>query len=262
VDTELLGRGAVVGGGSRGLGRAAAEALAAEGCRLLLWSRDRASLEHARAEIAHRHGVEVHVAAADARDPGAADSVAAAAEKALGAVDICVLNSGGPPIARAGTFDRAGWLEALQLLTLTPVDLAARLLPSMRARGWGRLVAILSSGVRQPIDGLVYSNAGRGALAAWMKTLAAEIAGDGVTVNGILPGRLDTDRTRGLDAQRAQTRGISVEEIARQSQAEIPSGRYGRPAELGSLVAYLCSDVASYQTGTLTAVDGGLLRGV
>ncbi len=262
MDTGLDGRAAVVGGGSRGLGRAAAEALAAEGCRMLLWSRDPASLERARAEIAERHGVEVHVAAADARDPGAAAAVVAAAEEALGAVDICVLNSGGPPIAEAGAFDRDGWLEALQLLTLTPVDLATRLLPSMRSRGWGRLVAILSSGVRQPIPGLVYSNAGRSALAAWMKTLAAEVAGEGVTINGILPGRLDTERVQGLDAQRAQTRGMTVEEAAKQSQAEIPSGRYGTPAELGSLVAYLCSDAASYQTGTLTAVDGGLLRGV
>jgi len=163
MDLGLRGRIAVVGGGSSGLGRASADALAAEGCDLLIWSRRADALATVAAELSSRHGVRVEHVAADAPDPGAAAAVAEAA-LAMGPIDILVSNAGGPPTADPTQTDRAGWEHAFQLLATTPIGLATRLLPGMRERGWGRVVVLLSSSVRQPIGDLVYSNAGRSAL--------------------------------------------------------------------------------------------------
>jgi 3-oxoacyl-[acyl-carrier protein] reductase len=262
VDLGIAGRRALVGGASSGLGRACAEALAAEGCRLVIWSRGGDRLEAVGADLRARFGVEVATVGADAADPGAAGSVARAALEILGGVDILVLNAGGPPTSDPTTTDPQGWARAFQLLATTPIELATLLLPAMRAGAWGRIVAVLSSGVRQPIVDLVYSNAGRAALMAWCKTTARAVAADGVTVNGVLPGRLATPRVASLDAGRAERTGRSVEEIVAGHLATIPAGRYGRPEELGAYVAYLASERASYQTGTFTAIDGGLIAGL
>lgn len=262
MDLGLGGRTALVGGGSSGLGRASAERLVAEGCRVAIWSRSDAGLRAVADDLRARYGAEVATIAADATEPGVASRVAEAAAAALGRVDILVLNAGGPPPADAVSTDPAGWEAAFRLLAITPIELATLLLPGMRERHWGRVVAILSSGVRQPIPDLVYSNAGRGALAAWMKTAARLVAADGVTVNGVLPGRIQTPRIESLDTGRAERTGTPVESVRAEHLRTIPAGRYGEPAELGSLVGYLCSDLASYQTGTFTAVDGGLITGL
>ncbi|MHB8459760.1 MAG: SDR family oxidoreductase [Candidatus Limnocylindrales bacterium] len=262
MDLGLSGRGALVGGASSGLGRASAEALAAEGCRLVLWSRGGPGLDDAATMLRTRHGVEVATVAADAADPKAASIVAAAARSALGDVDIVVLNAGGPPPVDPTATDPAGWARAFQLLATTPIELATHLLPGMQARGWGRIVAILSSGIRQPIPDLVYSNAGRSALMAWLKTTARVVARDGVTINGVVPGRLETPRIVSLDRGRAEQTGETEEAVRASHLATIPAGRYGRPDELASLVTYLCSERASYQTGTFSAVDGGLIAGL
>ena len=261
MDLGLRGRTAVVGGATSGLGRASAEALAAEGCRLFLWSRRDDALAAVARELREAHGIEVKHVAADAADASAAAIVAEAALR-FGAPDILVSNAGGPPTVDPTATDREAWERAFRLLAETPIELATLLLPGMRERGWGRVVAILSSGIRQPIPELVYSNAGRSALAAWLKTTARAIAADGVTVNGVMPGRIATPRIHELDSGRAQREGTTEDAVREGHLATIPAGRYGEPAELGVLVAFLASERASYITGQLIAVDGGLIAGL
>ncbi len=262
MDLGLRGRSAVVGGGSSGLGAASAHALAAEGCNLLLWSRNRERLEAVAADLRARHATEVSVVAADASSPDAAQLVAEAAGRAFpNGVDILVSNAGGPPTADPTQTSDDAWRTALQLLALTPIALANALLPGMRSRGWGRVVAVLSSGVRQPIPELVYSNGGRSALAAWLKTTSLAVAADGVTINGVMPGRIQTPRVQSLDESAAATQGRSLEEVRQGQMRTIPARRYGRPEELGALVAFLASEPAAYVNGQLIAVDGGLISG-
>ena len=261
MDLGLRGRTAVVGGATSGLGRASADALAAEGCNLLIWSRRADALADIAGQLQANHGVAVTHVAADATRPDAAETVAAAGER-IGPVDIVVLNAGGPPTVDPTATDRAGWEHAFQLLAATPIELATRLLPGMRERGWGRVLAVLSSGVRQPIPELVYSNAGRSALAAWLKTTARAVAAEGVTVNGVMPGRIATPRIHELDSARAEREGTTEDAVRAAHLATLPAGRYGEPAELGALVAFLASERASYITGQLVAVDGGLIAGM
>lgn len=262
MDLGIAGRTALVGGGSSGLGRAVAEYLLDEGCRVAIWARGEEALRATVADLEARCGRDVPWIAADAADADTAGRVVAEASAALGPIDIVVLNAGGPPPVDPAATDPDGWRRAFQLLAIAPIEIATLCLPSMRDRRWGRIVAILSSGVRQPIPDLVYSNAGRGALMAWLKTTARAVAAEGVTVNGVLPGRLETPRIESLDRGRAERSGRPLEEIREGQLAAIPARRYGRPAELASFVAYLCSEGAAYQTGTFTAVDGGLIVGL
>ncbi|HEX2221537.1 MAG TPA: SDR family oxidoreductase [Candidatus Limnocylindria bacterium] len=262
MDLGLRGRTALVGGASSGLGAAVADALAAEGCRLLIWSRSAERLEPVAERLRSTHAAEVHVAVADASDPDAAEQVLTAARDALGEVDVCILNAGGPPPVDALATDADGWRRAFQLLAITPISIATALLPGMRERGWGRIVALMSSVVREPIPPLVYSTAGRGALAGWMKTAAARVAADGVTINGILTGRIQTPRIEEIDRHRAEQESSSLEDVRRSVLATIPAGRYGEPPELAAVVAFLCSEPARYVTGTFIPVDGGMLRAI
>jgi 3-oxoacyl-[acyl-carrier protein] reductase len=262
VDLEIAGRRALVGGASSGLGRAAAFGLAAEGCRLAIWSRSRENLEPVAEELERRHGQAVTILTADALDPAGAANLASGAVAALGGVDIVILNAGGPPPVDPTQTTAEAWTRAFQLLATTPIDLATRLLPGMREAGWGRIVAILSSTVRQPIPELAYSNAGRSALMAWLKTVSRAVAAEGVTVNGVLPGRHDTPRIEQLDEAAAERTGRTRDEIRAAHLANIPAGRYGTAEEVASLVIYLASEPARYQTGTFTPVDGGMLPGL
>ena len=262
MDLGLKGRTALVGGASAGLGRATAERLAAEGCKLALWSRGGAALEKAAEEIRVLHSVVVVTIAGDATDPATAAKVAWQAERSLGSVDIVVLNAGGPIASEATKTDPDEWRRSFQLLAVTPIELATALLPGMRSRGWGRVVSIMSSGIRQPNPELAYSNACRSALQAWLKTIAPEVIADGVTVNGVIPGRLDTARVATLDKAKAEKLGTTLAEVRAQSEKSIPAGRYGQPDELAAYVAWLCSDLSCYQTGTFVPIDGGMIRGL
>ncbi|HTF13011.1 MAG TPA: SDR family oxidoreductase [Asanoa sp.] len=251
---------ALVGGASAGLGAAIAERLAADGADLLLWSRSTERLDPIARSLSERHGIKTHTVAADAVDPAAAATVAERARELFGGVDICVLNAGGPPPATADKTNADDWRAALQLLTITPIDLATRLLPGMRERGHGRIIAVLSSGVREPLPNLAYSNSGRAALAAWIKTAGREVAADGVTVNGVVPGRIDTDRVAQLDAAAAKRTGTDEASVRSASIATIPAGRYGRPEEFAAVVGFLASAASSYVTASLLSCDGGLMR--
>jgi 3-oxoacyl-[acyl-carrier protein] reductase len=259
MDLGIADRTALVGGASSGLGAAVADTLAAEGCRLLLWSRGGEGLETAAAGLRDRHGVTVRTVAADAADPEAPGRVVTAAED-FGGVDIVVLNAGGPPTSDPLLTEADGWRRAFQLLSITHIGIASSLMPRMRKQGWGRIVALMSSVVREPIPALVYSTAGRSALAGWMKTAASEVAADGVTINGILTGRFSTPRIEEIDRDRAQREGRPLEDVRADALRAIPARRYGDPAELAAVVTFLCSDAAKYVTGTFIPVDGGMLR--
>jgi 3-oxoacyl-[acyl-carrier protein] reductase len=261
MDLGLAGRTALVGGASSGLGAAAATALAAEGCGLLLWSRGGDALEAVANQLRDDHGAAVRTVGADAADPDAATTVLAAAAE-LGGIDIAILNAGGPPPVDPLQTDAAAWHRAFQLLAVTHIRIASALLTPMRERRWGRIVALMSSTVREPIPALVYSTAGRSALAGWMKTAAAVAAADGVTINGILTGRFQTPRIEEIDRDRAAREGRSFEEIRAEAIRAIPAGRYGDPREMAAVVTFLVSDAASYLTGAFIPVDGGMLRSV
>ena len=259
MDLGLKGRTALVLGGSAGLGQGCAEALAAEGVKVALLSRDSAKLDAAAKRIEALGGAAVTIAADLAEETAPARALEAATA-ALGAIDILVANCGGPPPLPAVDFDRDLWRAQFQAMMLSNMELATSLLPSMRARGFGRILIISSTSVIEPIPGLVLSNAIRAGITSWAKTLAAEVARDGITVNTVMPGSIATDRTRGLDAMDAEDQNTTPEEIAKRAQAQIPAGRYGTAAEFGALAAFLASDRAAYITGTAIPVDGGLLK--
>lgn len=262
MDLGIRGRRALVGGASSGLGRAIAERLAAEGCDLAITARRADVLASVAAELGAAHGVPAIPLPADLSVPGEAGRLASAAVDALGGIDILVLNAGGPPPVDPTTTDAAGWARAFQLLAVSPIELASALLPGMRERGWGRVAAVMSYGVRQPIDDLAYSNAGRSALVAWLKTVSRAVAADGVTVNGALPGRHATPRIEALDRATAERTGRTVEEVRAGHLASIPAHRYGQPEEFAAYVAWICSEPAGYQTGTFAAIDGGIIAGL
>lgn len=179
-----------------------------------------------------------------------------------GGVDIVINNTGGPPPASAVEASRADWLIQFEMMAANLFHLTGRLLPPMRARRWGRIITLTSSGVEQPIPRLAISNAVRSAIVGWSKTLADEVAADGVTVNVLLPGRIHTQRVDELDANAAKRSERSPADIAAASAASIPLGRYGRPDEFADVAVFLASERASYVTGSKIRVDGGAIRGI
>lgn len=251
MDLGLTGRRALVLGSTGGLGLAVATALAHEGARVVLCGRRGERARELAAGLPGAAGLAVDLT----RD--GVDGLVADAEAAIGPLDVVVLNSGGPPPGGAVDLSTDAVRAAVETLLLRQVELVAAVLPGMRSRGWGRILAIGSSGVQAPLPGLVLSNIGRAGLAGYLKTLASEVAADGVTVNMLLPGRFDTDRSTAIDGGRAEREGMSLEEVRDESQRSIPVGRYGDPAEFGAVAAFLCSGPASYLTGEQVRCDGG-----
>ena len=260
MDLGIRGKRALVLASSQGLGLGAATALAAEGADVMLSSRNGHRLQDVSAALAAAHHVRVEWCTCDL---GSADGVEALADAALarfGGIDILVNNTGGPPAGVVTAIDIGTWYRQFDQMVMSLIRLTGRLLPGMRARGWGRILTIASSSVVQPIPQLGISNTLRAALVAWSKSLSNEVAADGVTVNVVLPGRIRTARVEELDRLAAQRLGKTVEEIVKQAQAAIPIGRYGRVEELGSVVAFLASEQASYLTGSVVRIDGGLIK--
>jgi 3-oxoacyl-[acyl-carrier protein] reductase len=256
MDFGIAGRTALVLGSTGGLGHAVAQRLADEGAHVVVTGRRGEVARDVAAHWPGSVGLEVDLTA-----PSAVEHLVTQARDAVGEVDILVLNSGGPPPAQAADVTDAQLATAIQNLLVRQFELVQAVLPGMRERKWGRIVGIGSSGIQAPLPNLALSNTGRAALAAYLKTLAAETAADGVTVNMVLPGRIATDRVASLDQAAADRQGISSDEAARKSAATIPAGRYGKPDEFGAAVAFLASEPAGYITGVQLRVDGGLVRG-
>lgn len=260
MDFGLKGKRALVLSSSRGLGRGIAESLAAEGADVMLTARSADRLEGAVAEINARGAGRAHALVTDLT--GNTDKIHAEATARLGGIDILVANTGGPPAKTALNAPSDVWTPQFEAMVRPVIDLAALVLPGMRERQFGRIVVVASSGIVQPIPNLVISNALRSALAGWAKTLASEVAADGVTVNLVLPGRIGTDRIGELDAANAQAQGKSLDAIAEAALSTIPAKRYGTVQEFADVACFLASERASYVTGSLIRVDGGAIRSV
>jgi 3-oxoacyl-[acyl-carrier protein] reductase len=246
MDLGLADRAALVTGASKGLGRAIAAALRAEGARVAISSRSRERIDETAAAI----GATAFVF--DSADVERAPALVDEVEAVLGPLDVLVLNTGGPPASPDSlAHERDRWEQAYRELVLAPMALVERVLPGMRERGFGRIVNVASSSVVEPIAGLVLSSAHRAAMLTTFKTLAAEVAADGVTLNTLLPGRFGTDRLYGM---------IGGQENAEAAAADIPIRRLGRPEEFAAAAAFLCSAAATYITGEALRVDGGLTR--
>lgn len=255
MDLGIRGRKAIVCASSRGLGRGAAEALAEAGCALFLNGRDEAVLVEAGAAIANRFGVPVTTIAGDISEP----SVQAELLSACPAPDILVNNNGGPPRRDFREIDRAALIAGVTQNMATPLELIRATVDGMSARGFGRIVNITSSSVLAPIEGLDLSSGARAGLTAYLAGVARSIAATGVTINNVLPGRMDTERLNGGWTATASRTGTSVAALKDAAIAEIPARRLGTPSEFGQICAFLCSIHGSYITGQNILVDGGLL---
>ena len=262
MDLELKGKVAVVGGASKGLGRACAEVLAEEGAAVAMCSRTKTELERAAQEIRDRTGRDVLALAGDLDQPDTIRDLVAATVSRFGRLDVLVNNSGGPPLARAATATEEQWATAVQRSLFFFARMSREALPHLKRAGGGRIVNILASTVYQPIPNLALSGATRMGVVAWAKSLADEVGRDGVLVNNVCPGSILSERMLSNVTARAKELGIPVEEALAQRAAETAVGRIGEPRELANLVAFLASGKSSYITGTTILVDGGLVRSV
>lgn len=258
MDLGLTGKVAMVAGASRGLGYAVAQALASEGARVSIGSRDEGAIRAAAARL----GGDVLALAVDVTSSDAIRDWAAATEKKFGGIDLLFTNSGGPPAGATMSFDDRAWHDAVELLLFSTLRMIRAAVPSMKSRGGGAILVSTSSSVKEPVQNLGLSTVVRASVSALAKTLALELAPDRIRVNQIIPGRIDTDRVRHLDEVNARKQGVSPEEAKRRAIGAIPMGRYGEIEEFGRVGAFMLSDAASYITGSTVQVDGGLIRSV
>lgn len=258
MDLGLKGKVAMVAGASRGLGYAVAEALAREGARVSIASRDEQAIKAAAARI----GGDVLAVPVDVRSADAIRRWAAGTEERFGGVDLLFTNSGGPPAGAAISFDDVAWQDAAELLLFSTLRMVRAAVPLMQARGGGAILMSTSSSVKEPIPNLGLSTVLRASVSALAKTLAIELAPSRIRVNQIIPGRVDTDRVRQLDQIAATKQGVTPEQAKQKSVATIPLGRYGVTDEFGRVGAFLLSDAASYITGATVQVDGGVIKSV
>ena len=257
MDLQLTGKRALVCGGSSGLGRAVATALVAEGAHVALLSRDAARLQTVADELNAMGPGRAVIAPADLADHEALLKAVDVAEAGLGGpIQILLNNTGGPPPSGVAGLDPALWREQFEAMVLSVFR------PGMRAMGWGRVLNVASTSVIEPIGTLGVSNTLRASVAAWAKTLAGEVAANGVTVNTLLPGRIDTPRIERLDTARAAATGVEPAEARAESVKSIPAGRIGTTEEFGAVAAFLASPLAGYVTGSLIRIDGGAVKAI
>ncbi len=257
MELSIQGKTALVTAASSGLGRASAAALAREGVRVAILSRREAELQAVAKDIGAALAVRCDLSKA-----GDIEAALARVQSELGAVDILVNNCGGPPGGTFSSISEAQWIESFEQVFLSALRFTRALLPGMRERKWGRIVNIVSTSVEQPIPGIIISNAYRPAIAGWAKTLAAEVASDGVLVNCVAPGRIRTNRTATMDRAASEQSGKTIAQIEAERSATVPLQRYGTPEEFGAVVAFLASERASYLTGSVIRVDGGLVSSI
>ena len=262
MDLGLSGRVAVIGGGSKGLGRACADSLALEGANLVICSRNSQELDAAAAEIRDTTGVDVLAVPGDLSQLEDIQRLIQAAVDNYGRLDILVSNSGGPPSGRATDTDEETWSRSFDMALSFFIRMGREAAPHMREQKWGRICNILASTVYQPIDNLVTSGVTRMGAVAYAKSLADEVGRDNILVNNVAPGFLMTERMRHIFETRSEETGQDLESVLEAGSSRIPVGRFGRPEELGDFVAFLCSDKNTYVTGTTILVDGGVVRSV
>ncbi len=257
MDLGLKGKVALVTAASKGMGRACALAFGAEGARVAMCARGEADLRAAADEVRARTGAEVLALPADVTRAEDVRRLVAGAREAFGGVDVLVANCGGPPRGNLDQVTDEQWYGAFEVSVLSVVRLIREVLPSMRERRWGRILTIQSVSVKQPVEGLLLSNAVRPGVAGLAKTLAPDLGRDNITINVVCPGRIMTDRFLGG----ARQAGLPTEEYVARASRDIPLGRIGTPEEFANVVVFLASERASYVTGVTIQVDGGLVRG-
>jgi 3-oxoacyl-[acyl-carrier protein] reductase len=258
MDLGLAGRTALVTAASKGMGKACALAFASEGARVAMCARTEADVMAAAEEIRAKTGAEVLAMPADVTRAADVTALVTRTTERFGGVDVLVANAGGPPRGGLDEFTDEQWHAAFDISVLSVVRLIRAVVPSMRARRWGRVLTIQSTSVKQPVDGLLLSNAVRPGVAGLVKTLSHDLGKDGITINAVLPGRIMTERF----LSGARHAGMELDAYVERSSRDIPLGRVGTPEEFANVVVFLASDRASYVTGVALQVDGGVVRGI
>jgi 3-oxoacyl-[acyl-carrier protein] reductase len=262
MDLGLKGKVALVAGASQGMGRAAALGFAREGAKVAICARGEGALNEAAQTIRQQTGGDVLAMAADMTQAEDIRRFVSGAAERFGRLDVVVNNAGGPPPGEFMNFTDEDWLNAFNLSFMSTMRMTREAVPHMRKVGGGRVINITSYSVKEPIAGLVLSNAIRSGVIGLAKTLSRELARDNILVNNVCPGRIDTERAQKLNKARAERLKRPVEEINKEMAAEVPLGRYGTAEEAADLIVFLGSERASYVTGTTIQIDGGLVRGI
>lgn len=260
MDFGLKGKVAIVAAASSGLGKATAMELAAEGARVAINARNEEQLQNAASEIQSATGTEVLALAGDVTNEDDVRRLVSETRNNFGSVDILVANAGGPPAGFFDDFSAQHYREAVELNLISTINLCREAVPHMRERGWGRIVAITSIAAKQPVENLILSNTARAGVLGFMKSLSQQIAADGITVNTLCPGYHLTERLKSLSSSIAKNEGVSVEDVYARWAASTPMKRIGDPKEFAAVIAFLCSERASYLTGAVIQVDGGAYR--